>query len=55
LKGHKRDKNEQMALFADPDHSITDQVLRAYEHQDEWVNRMMLGDSGLYASLCKRS
>ncbi len=45
LKGHKRDLTEQMALFADPQHTITDQVLRAYEHQDEWVNRMVLGDS----------
>ena len=45
LTGHKRDQSEQMALFADPLHTITDQVLRAYEHQDAWVNRMVLGDS----------
>jgi adenine-specific DNA-methyltransferase len=46
LKGHKRDKQTDMFdLFGDPRHSITDQVLRAYEHQDKWVNRMMLGDS----------
>jgi adenine-specific DNA-methyltransferase len=45
LRGHKKDQTEQMALFADPQHTITDQVLRAYEHMDEWVNRMMLGDS----------
>ena len=32
-------------LFADPQHSIADQVLRAYEHRDAWVNRMILGDS----------
>lgn len=32
-------------LFGDPGHSITDQVLRAYEHKDRWVNRMILGDS----------
>ena len=32
-------------LFGDPQHSITDQVLRAYEHKDKWVNRMILGDS----------
>ncbi|MEW6666232.1 MAG: site-specific DNA-methyltransferase [Thermodesulfobacteriota bacterium] len=44
LKGHKKGA-EQMALFADPQHSITDQVLRAYEHRDKWVNRMILGDS----------
>jgi len=32
-------------LFGDPQHSVTDQVLRAYEHRDKWVNRMVLGDS----------
>ncbi len=32
-------------LCGDPQHSITDQVLRAYEHKDKWVNRMILGDS----------
>ena len=32
-------------LFGDPQHSIADQVLRAYEHRDKWVNRMILGDS----------
>ena len=32
-------------LFSDPRHSVADQVLRAYEHKDQWVNRMMLGDS----------
>lgn len=46
LKGHKRDKQMDMYnLFGDPQHSITDQVLRAYEHKDKWVNRMILGDS----------
>jgi adenine-specific DNA-methyltransferase len=46
LKGHKRDKQQTMFdLFGDPQHSITDQVLRAYEHRDKWVNRMILGDS----------
>ena len=46
LKGHKRDKQADMFdLFGDPQHSITDQVLRAYEHKDKWVNRMILGDS----------
>jgi adenine-specific DNA-methyltransferase len=44
LKGHKKGA-EQMQLFADPQHSITDQVLKAYEHRDKWVNRMILGDS----------
>jgi hypothetical protein len=34
-----------MDLFGDPRHSISDQVLRAYEYKDKWVNRMVLGDS----------
>lgn len=46
LKGHKRDKQISMFdLFGDPGHSISDQVLKAYEHRDKWVNRMILGDS----------
>jgi adenine-specific DNA-methyltransferase len=45
LQGHKRDKQMSLDLFGDPEHSITDQVLKAYEHQDRWVNRMILGDS----------
>jgi adenine-specific DNA-methyltransferase len=46
LKGHKRDKQMDMLdLFGDPQHPIADQVLRAYEHRDKWVNRMILGDS----------
>jgi adenine-specific DNA-methyltransferase len=46
LGGHKRDKQQTMfELFGDPQHSITDQILRAYEYQDNWVNRMILGDS----------
>jgi adenine-specific DNA-methyltransferase len=46
LGSHKRDKQETMfELFGDPQHSFTDQVLRAYEHRDKWVNRMILGDS----------
>ena len=47
LKGHKSDKQEDFfrELWNDPQHSVTDQVLRAYEYRDDWVNRMMLGDS----------
>lgn len=46
LKGHKRDRQFSMFdLFGTEQHSISDQVLRAYEHKDNWVNRMMLGDS----------
>lgn len=46
LQSHRRDKQTDMfSLFGDPQHSVTDQVLRAYEHRDAWVNRMILGDS----------
>ena len=46
LKGHRRDKQINMFdLFGDPQHPIHEQVLRAYEHKDKWVNRMILGDS----------
>src|ERR1035441_2943581 len=46
LTSHKRDKQIDMfSLFGDPQHSFTDQILRAYEHKDKWVNRMILGDS----------
>jgi adenine-specific DNA-methyltransferase len=46
VKGHIRDKQTYMFdLWGDPQHSIADQVLRAYEHKDKWVNRMILGDS----------
>ena len=46
LKGHKRDKQlDLFNLFSDPQRPIHDQVLRAYEYQDKWVNRMILGDS----------
>ena len=46
LTAHKTDKQIDLPLlFADPQHSIRDQVLRAYEHRDQWVNRLILGDS----------
>jgi adenine-specific DNA-methyltransferase len=47
LKGHRFDRNQatMFDLWGDPQHSVTDQVLRAYEHKDKWVNRMILGDS----------
>ena len=47
LKGHRFDRNQETMfdLWGDPQHSVTDQVLRAYEHKDKWVNRMILGDS----------
>ncbi|MHB8845220.1 MAG: site-specific DNA-methyltransferase [Nitrospirota bacterium] len=46
LASHKKDKQlEMLDLFGDPKHSISDQVLKAYEFKDDWVNRMVLGDS----------
>ena len=46
LKGHKRDRQLTMFdLFADREHPIHEQVLKAYEHKNGWVNRLMLGDS----------
>ncbi|MBI2203808.1 MAG: site-specific DNA-methyltransferase [Candidatus Rokubacteria bacterium] len=46
LVGHRKDKQQDMfELFGDPRHSVTDQVLKAYEYQDKWVNRLILGDS----------
>ena len=46
LKGHRRETGKaQGFLFGDPQRPITDQVLRSYEHRDQWTNRMLLGDS----------
>ena len=49
LKGHKRDLEKGQKTFfdlwADPQRPIADQVLKAYEYKDEWVNRLILGDS----------
>jgi adenine-specific DNA-methyltransferase len=46
LTGHRRGGERTFFdLWGDPQHSITEQVLRAYEHRDQWVNRMILGDS----------
>lgn len=46
LKGHKRDRQLSfLDLYNDPQHPIHDQVLRAYEYPDKWVNRLILGDS----------
>src|SRR5438128_467288 len=46
LKGHTRDRQTDMfQFFGDPQHSVTDQILGAYEHTDKWVNRIILGDS----------
>ncbi len=47
LKGHKRDQQDDFlgALYGSPERSLSDQVLRAYEYRDDWVNRLILGDS----------
>lgn len=47
LKSHKKksDQTDMFDLFGDPQRSVTDQVLKAYEYRDKWVNRMVLGDS----------
>ncbi len=47
LKGHKRDKQDDFLdnLFGAAERPLHDQILRAYEYQDAWVNRMILGDS----------
>ena len=46
LKGHRAEKQLGLFdLFADPQRPIHDQVLRAYDYKDDWVNRMILGDS----------
>ena len=44
--GHKTyTQTDFWALLGDPRHSIADQVLKAYEYPDQWVNRLILGDS----------
>jgi adenine-specific DNA-methyltransferase len=49
LTGHrKKGSQEQLTmfdLFGDPQRPVIDQVLKAYEYKDKWVNRMILGDS----------
>ena len=46
LKGHSRDRQVDLFdLFGESDLSIRDRLLKAYEHRNGWVNRMVLGDS----------
>ena len=47
LKSHKIQvaQSDMFSLFADPQHPVIDQILKAYEYKDKWVNRMILGDS----------
>ena len=47
LKGHRRDKQDNFldALYGFQERPLADQLLRAYEYRDDWVNRLILGDS----------
>jgi adenine-specific DNA-methyltransferase len=49
LQSHRKKPGQTQCdmfeYFGDPQHSIADQILRAYEFQDKWLNRMILGDS----------
>jgi adenine-specific DNA-methyltransferase len=44
LKGHERDRQMDLRLFADPQLPLHQQ-LEAYEHTGNWTNRLILGDS----------
>ena len=46
LTTHKRKVTQvdMFEMFADPQRPMAEQV-RAYEHHDQWINRMILGDS----------
>ena len=47
LKSHEKHvkQSDMFDLFGDPKRSVADQVLKAYEYKDKWVNRLILGDS----------
>ena len=46
LKGHSRDRQTNLLdLFGESRLPIHDRLLKAYEHRDGWVNRLILGDS----------
>lgn len=47
LKSHEKraPQSDMFDLFGDPKRSVADQVLKAYEYKDKWVNRLILGDS----------
>ncbi len=47
LKSHEKRSTQvdMFDLFGDPRRSVVDQVLKAYEYKDKWVNRLILGDS----------
>lgn len=45
LTSHKRDRQQTLKLFADEELDVADRLLKAYEHEGPWVNRLILGDS----------
>ena len=46
LKLHRRDQQTDMFdLFGARERPAHEQIMRAYEHRDTWVNRLILGDS----------
>lgn len=45
VRSHKRDKQQTLKLFADEELDVADRLLKAYEHETGWVNRLILGDS----------
>jgi DNA methylase len=47
LKSHRKDtaQTSLFDLFGDPQRPLADAITKAYEHQDKWVNRLILGDS----------
>jgi adenine-specific DNA-methyltransferase len=47
LKSHEKKSSQadMFDLFGDPKRSVADQVLKAYEYKDKWVNRLILGDA----------
>jgi adenine-specific DNA-methyltransferase len=46
LKGHRRDKQLGLFdLFGDREYPLHEQIAKAYEYPNGWVNRMILGDS----------
>jgi adenine-specific DNA-methyltransferase len=46
LKGHRRDKQLGLFdLFGDREYPLHEQLAKAYEYPNGWVNRLILGDS----------
>jgi adenine-specific DNA-methyltransferase len=45
VKSHKRDRQQTLTLFADEEMDVADRLLKAYQHETDWVNRLILGDS----------